>query len=244
MFLTGEALRAARAMARLDQAGLASTSGISLETVKRLEAIRGRVNANARTLDALLEALARAGVTVEVSREGVCVRQTTAPASPSARMLDRMMELPRSPARQPAGLYRLMYFSTAQPAACGDLAESLGAILAASTRRNGALNLTGALLACNGRFLQALEGERSAVQQVFGAIAADPRHRDVTVIESREVSSRSFPGWLMCARAAAPQELASGDGFAPERLSPAGALGALMLLSDMEHQELDGPTGR
>lgn len=60
--LTGEQIRAARALLRLEQADLSSAAGISLETVKRLEGIRGPVSAHARTLKAIQHALEAAGV--------------------------------------------------------------------------------------------------------------------------------------------------------------------------------------
>ncbi|KQT52091.1 XRE family transcriptional regulator [Methylobacterium sp. Leaf456] len=55
--LTGEQLRAARAMLKLEQGELAELSGVSVETIKRLERIEGPLSANSMTLDALGRAL-------------------------------------------------------------------------------------------------------------------------------------------------------------------------------------------
>ena len=60
--LTGEQIRAARALIRWEQKRLAEASKVSLETVKRLEGIEGPVSANAATVDKLQRALESAGV--------------------------------------------------------------------------------------------------------------------------------------------------------------------------------------
>lgn len=65
LILTGEQIKAGRALCRINQAELARRAGISLETVKRLEAIRGEVDANVRTLNAILTAFEAMGVTFE-----------------------------------------------------------------------------------------------------------------------------------------------------------------------------------
>lgn len=61
-FITGEQIRAARALVRLEQAELARRTGLSLETIKRLERTRGRVEAHASTLRALRETFEGLGV--------------------------------------------------------------------------------------------------------------------------------------------------------------------------------------
>ena len=60
--VTGEQIRAARALLRWEQKRLAETSGLSLETVKRLEGIVGPVSANTGTVAKLQAALEAAGV--------------------------------------------------------------------------------------------------------------------------------------------------------------------------------------
>ena len=62
MILTGEQLRAARAMTRIEQADLAARAGVSVETVKRLERTVGRVTAIVTTLEAVQVALEEAGI--------------------------------------------------------------------------------------------------------------------------------------------------------------------------------------
>jgi len=68
--ITGEQLRAARAFARLDQAQVARRSGLSLETIKRLEAMHGPVGATLPTLEALVAAFRKSGVTFTFSPDG------------------------------------------------------------------------------------------------------------------------------------------------------------------------------
>lgn len=59
--LTGEQLRAARAMLKLEQGELAELSSVSVETIKRLERMDGPISANSMTLDGLQKALEREG---------------------------------------------------------------------------------------------------------------------------------------------------------------------------------------
>lgn len=61
--LTAEQLRAARALLRWDQTAAAERSGVSVETVKRLERLEGPLkSAKAGTLDDLEKAFNAAGV--------------------------------------------------------------------------------------------------------------------------------------------------------------------------------------
>jgi transcriptional regulator with XRE-family HTH domain len=73
--LTAEQLRAARAIVRMEQTELAAASGLSVETVKRLERMRGPISANTGTEAALRRALGEAGVIfIEENGEGPGVR--------------------------------------------------------------------------------------------------------------------------------------------------------------------------
>lgn len=61
--LTAEQLRAARAMLRMEQSALAAASGVSVETVKRLERMQGHLSeTRVATIKALRDALEAAGV--------------------------------------------------------------------------------------------------------------------------------------------------------------------------------------
>jgi transcriptional regulator with XRE-family HTH domain len=60
--LTSEQIRAARAMLRIEQRDLAEKSGVSLETIKRIERTPGPISAYTGTLDKLRQALESAGI--------------------------------------------------------------------------------------------------------------------------------------------------------------------------------------
>lgn len=60
--MTSEQIRAARALLRWDQKRLARAAGISVETVRRLEKMSGRVSAYVATMDAIKAAFEREGV--------------------------------------------------------------------------------------------------------------------------------------------------------------------------------------
>ena len=93
-------------------------------------------------------------------------------------------------------MYSLLYISRAGLVAGATDAE-IEAIVRVSTVRNAAAEVTGALLFTGDRFAQMLEGDETAVLQIMASIAADPRHRDVTVIEQGPIDRRRFARWSM-----------------------------------------------
>jgi hypothetical protein len=66
--ITAGQLRAARALAALDQRALAALAGLSLPTIQRMEASDGVIRGNVDSLTKLVSALETAGV--EFIREG------------------------------------------------------------------------------------------------------------------------------------------------------------------------------
>ena len=61
--MTADQLRAARAMLRMDQSALAVASGLSVETIKRLEGMEGQLSeTRVATINAIRAALEKAGV--------------------------------------------------------------------------------------------------------------------------------------------------------------------------------------
>ena len=91
-------------------------------------------------------------------------------------------------------LVRLMYASRAVAEVDQ---EELVAILRKSKANNPAAGITGVLCFSEGIFLQALEGGRSAVNQLYNRIAADPRHTSVQLLCYEEINERRFAGWSM-----------------------------------------------
>lgn len=89
---------------------------------------------------------------------------------------------------------QLVYLSRATTSV--DRAE-LFDITATSMANNRAAGITGALMFCDGYFLQILEGESAVLTRTLDRIAQDPRHADLQVIERRENVARSFADWDM-----------------------------------------------
>ncbi len=94
--------------------------------------------------------------------------------------------------------YTLVYVSKAKGSALGVVGPGeLEAILATARRKNAARGVTGALLFTEGRFVQALEGERDEVQATFAAISLDPRHDEIDVLSSQFADRPRFNEWSM-----------------------------------------------
>ena len=90
-------------------------------------------------------------------------------------------------------LVRLLYASrSADPASA-----ATDAILAQSRLHNPACGITGILCYGGGIFLQALEGGRAQVSELYGHIQKDARHKDVVLLHYEEISERRFGGWTM-----------------------------------------------
>ena len=73
----------------------------------------------------------------------------------------------------------------------------LVALLEHARPANAARGITGMLLYQNGRYMQMLEGVESAVRDLFAAISADRRHRDVKVVATGALAKRHFSDWSM-----------------------------------------------
>jgi len=70
-------------------------------------------------------------------------------------------------------------------------------IIRVARKRNSSFNITGVMSYRRGRYIQVLEGDDAAVDQLFSNIASDPRHEDVTILFDFPISTRSFPQWEM-----------------------------------------------
>ena len=60
--ISSDQIRGARAFLRLDQSDLAKAAGVSLETIKRVEAMEGELKIRLDTLTKITTALEKAGV--------------------------------------------------------------------------------------------------------------------------------------------------------------------------------------
>jgi hypothetical protein len=75
--------------------------------------------------------------------------------------------------------------------------EHIDAILATSRTHNPASGITGILCYGGGIFLQAIEGGRGAVSELYNHISKDSRHKDVVLLDYEEITERRFGGWTM-----------------------------------------------
>ena len=91
-------------------------------------------------------------------------------------------------------LVRLLYASRSVNPGSSELTES---ILAQSRSHNPAMGITGSLCYGGGIFLQALEGGRMQISELYGHIQKDARHKDVVLLHYEEISERRFSGWTM-----------------------------------------------
>lgn len=109
--------------------------------------------------------------------------------------------------------------------------EDIDQILAASRRNNLKDGVTGMLCHGDGRFLQYLEGDKTAVQSIYDRIAGDERHTDVILIEQVNAERRIFGDWSMgfvdvndmLTNVTLP-EAGRMDEFHPEKLDAATAM--------------------
>lgn len=90
-------------------------------------------------------------------------------------------------------LVRLLYASRA----ADPTAAATDAILAQSRSHNPACGITGILCYGGGIFLQALEGGRTQVSELYGHIQKDIRHKDVILLHYEEIHERRFGSWTM-----------------------------------------------
>ena len=90
-------------------------------------------------------------------------------------------------------LVRLLYASRAVDTSPG----TIESILSQSREHNPATGITGILCYGGGIFLQAIEGGRSQVSDLFGHIQRDARHKDVVLLQFEEILERRFGGWSM-----------------------------------------------
>jgi hypothetical protein len=91
-------------------------------------------------------------------------------------------------------LVRLLYVSRA---VSPEDAEITHAILSQSRAHNLSHGITGILCYGGGIFLQAIEGGRNSVSDLYNHITCDKRHKDVVLLHYEEINERRFGGWTM-----------------------------------------------
>ena len=90
-------------------------------------------------------------------------------------------------------LVRLLYASRA----VDNTQPAVQAILDSARRHNADSGVTGLLVYGGGVFMQAIEGGRQAVSDLYGTISRDARHKDVVLLHYEEIVERRFGSWTM-----------------------------------------------
>jgi hypothetical protein len=91
-------------------------------------------------------------------------------------------------------LVRLLYASRAID---NDIAAMTESIMQQSKLHNPDRGITGILCHGGDLFMQVLEGGRTEVNELYGHIVRDTRHRDVVILRYEEIIERRFSGWTM-----------------------------------------------
>ena len=91
-------------------------------------------------------------------------------------------------------LVRLLYASRAVD---NDIAAMTESIMQQSKLHNPDRGITGILCHGGDLFMQVLEGGRAEVNELYGHIVRDTRHRDVVILRYEEIIERRFSGWTM-----------------------------------------------
>lgn len=123
-------------------------------------------------------------------------------------------------------LERLVYVSTA--ANRHDLTGQAATIAREAEPRNFEDRIGGALVAHDGHFVQALEGERPVLDELLKRLEDDPRHYDLVLVDRWRVDERLFAGWAMAGVAIDDATRAELDALIADRtLSPRALVEAM-----------------
>jgi len=84
--------------------------------------------------------------------------------------------------------------------------EDFAGLLRKSRERNEAVGITGLLMYHAGTFMQIIEGPKSRVEELYGRIRRDSRHRGILQLLNRRIEERCFGDWSMAYRDMSPEE--------------------------------------
>ena len=121
-------------------------------------------------------------------------------------------------AAEPA-VFRLLYRSHDRTAPERRRVEH-GTLFTVARANNKHAHITGALLVTGEWFVQTLEGQETAVRELFARIERDPRHDSVELLDTWTEVERVFPRWSMAQVSADGTDpdtylIAHADGIAP-----------------------------
>jgi hypothetical protein len=92
-------------------------------------------------------------------------------------------------------IFQLAYLSKASPG-FNEIAD-IDEILKVARSRNKGAEVTGIMIYREGWFVQLLEGDAEKVKQIYGSIASDIRHRNLSLLVRQRSPERIFPDWSM-----------------------------------------------
>ena len=101
-------------------------------------------------------------------------------------------------------LHRLLYVSRVADVFRQRFEADMARIVALSEVNNRRRDVTGVLVSHEGWFVQALEGRREVILELYNHIAADPRHEAVQLVSLEPARERIFGAWGMCSGRAPP----------------------------------------
>lgn len=112
--------------------------------------------------------------------------------------MTQITDFPAGRMTDQSSLMRLTYVSRHDlPCDADGFNPAFTAIEEAAVQRNGQFDVTGFLICARRWFAQVIEGPTAAIEQLYGAIAADTRHHSLQLIEHVEADRRLFPDWHM-----------------------------------------------
>ena len=91
--------------------------------------------------------------------------------------------------------------------------DDLVDLLNVSRKNNILADITGMLLYRNGEFMQALEGDKKVVEEVYARISKDPRHEEIVVLARKTIVERVFSNWSMGFENLSGASLSEIDGY-------------------------------
>ncbi|MBU3621849.1 BLUF domain-containing protein [Polynucleobacter sp. CS-Odin-A6] len=91
-------------------------------------------------------------------------------------------------------MYQLIYVSSSTETFTREKFLDLAFVMSS---QNTKIGITGMLVFKDGNFMEVLEGEESAVKELFSKIHVDPRHTLVSVIQEGDISAREYSSWAM-----------------------------------------------
>ncbi len=88
-------------------------------------------------------------------------------------------------------------------------------LLKFAREKNTRLAVTGMLLHCDKSFIQALEGPKDTIMDLFRVIKEDPRHHRMVVLFEGPIRKRNFSQWSMGFKRPSADDISSIEGYTP-----------------------------